>query len=150
MYMFLDEIEADIKDLYELDDIAECGELVTCKPGGQPFFSDDIESTFYWVKDVNGHEFKVFVPPYRMFGWQLVGLEVAREITEDFFYHQIVVLNELMCKIFGVDEFNDNNDELCCRTCTLEDLRKVWEHAMMKHPYKGAFDLGNDTYMFGR
>ena len=147
MQMFLDEMRGQIEDLYELDDIAECGELVTCKPGGQPYFSDDIETTFYWVKDVNDHEFKMIVPPYMMWAYKLVGLKAAQEATEDFFYHQAVVLNELMCKIFGVDEFNDNNELRCY---TMGDVKKVWQYALKKYPYKGAFDLGNDKYMFGK
>lgn len=66
MNMFLDEMQGQIEDLYELDDIAECGELVTCKPGGKPYCQTDIETTFYWVKDINGHEFKMIVPAYMM------------------------------------------------------------------------------------
>ena len=147
MNMFLENVKGQIEDLYELDDIVECGELVRCVPGGKPYLTEDVERTFYWVKDCNGKEFKMLVPQYIMWAYKMVGLKKAQESTEDFFYQQIVVLNELMCKIFGVQEFNDNDERRCC---CLEDVRKVWEYALKKYPYKGEFELGNDSYMFGK
>lgn len=147
MNMFLDGMRNQIEDLYQLDDIVECGELVKCVPGGKPYDEKDIESTFYWVKDITGQEFKILVPTYMMWAYKLVGQKEATEITEDFFVHQTVVLNELMCKIFGVNEFN-NNDELRC--CTLNDIKKVWQYALKKYPYKGEFELGDNKYMFGK
>lgn len=147
MNMFLDTMQGQIKDLYDLDKIVECGELVKCVPGGKPYFQDEIETTFYWVKDCNGHEFKMLVPAYMMWAYKLVGQKAAEESTEDFFVHQAVVLNELMCKIFGVDEFNEKNELRCY---TLDDVRKVWQYALKKYPYQGEFELGKDTYMFGK
>lgn len=147
MNMFLETMQGQIEDLYELDDIVECGELVRCVPGGRPFCQDEIENTFYWVKDCNGKKFKMLVPPHMMWAYKLVGQKAASEATEDFFVHQAVVLNELMCKIFGVDEFNEKNELRCC---TLDDVRKVWQYALKKYPYKGDFELGKNTYMFGK
>lgn len=147
MNMFLDTMQGQIKDLYDLDKIVECGELVKCVPGGKPYFQNEIETTFYWVKDCNGHEFKMLVPAYMMWAYKLVGQKAAEESTEDFFVHQAVVLNELMCKIFGVDEFNEKNELRCY---TLDDVRKVWQYALKKYPYQGEFELGKDTYMFGK
>lgn len=147
MYLYLDAMQAQIEKVYELDEIVECGELVECVPGGKPFMQDQIETTYYWVKDCNGKEFKMLVPPYMMWAYKFVGLEKAKEMTEDYFYHQVVVLNELMCKIFGVDEFNER-DELRC--CCLDDVTKVWKYAMFKYHYTGEFKISENKYMFGK
>ena len=147
MNMFLDSVQDQVHELYELDKIVECGELVRCKKNGRPFIQEEIESTWYWVKDCNGQVFKMMVTPCMMWAYKLVNENDAHEILEDFFIHQAVVLNELMCKIFGVEEFNDN-DELRC--CTLEDVKKVWQYALKKYPYKGKFEIGHDSWMFGK
>lgn len=147
MNMFLDVLQNEVQDIYELDEIVECGELVKCIPGGKPFIRDDVSTTHYWVKDCNGREFKLLVLPYMMWAYELVGKKKAKELTEDFMVHQAVVLNELMCKIFGVNEYCDREE---LKVHTLNDIRKVWEYALIKFPYKGQFELGTDRYMFGR
>lgn len=145
--MFIENMQQQIKDVYALDDVVECGELVKCVPGGSPYNQTEIETTFYWVKDCNGKVFKLLVPAYIMWAYKLVGKKAAEEATEDFFVHQAVVLNELMCKIFGVHEYM-KRDELCC--ACLSDIRNVWQYALKRFPYKGSFELGNNTYMFGK
>lgn len=148
MGMIEDAIRENRERICELDEIVECGELVICKPDGKPYYQDQVITTYYWVKDRNGKEFKLLVPPYMMVGCDLVGRRKAKEMTQDFFFGMVIPFNELMCKIFGADEFNRRNEELCCTTLT--DLRETWKMAMERCPYTGKFNLAKDVYMFGR
>lgn len=142
--MLINNVNEQVQQIQELSNIVECSEEIKCKTGGRPFMQDEVETTHYCVKDDKGHVFKLLVPPYLMIGAGLLKSEKeAREMTENFFVHQAVVLNELMCKIFGVREFCDNDNLRCC---TLSEVSAVWNYARMKHPYKGEYFIGQDKY----
>ena len=142
--MLINNVNEQVQQIQELSNIVECSEEVKCKTGGRPFMQDEVETTFYCVKDDQGQVFKLLVPPYMIWMHKLCdNVKEAKGLTEDFFVHQAIVLNELMCKIFGVRDFCDN-DNLRCHT--LSEFSAVWEYAKIKHPYTGQYQVGQDKY----